>query len=72
MTLIIAIDKKGDASICIDIAHAVHADGKGHAGVVVAMKKSAIINVSKKLGLVTTSSTETEIVSNRERSPKCT
>ena len=31
-----------------------------------------MINISKKLGLVTTSSTEIEIVSCRERFPKCT
>ena len=34
------------------------------------MGKGAMMNVSKKLGLVTTSSTETEVASNGERFPK--
>ena len=58
--------------IYIDGAHAVHADCKGHAGLYVTMGKGAMINVSKKLGLLTNSSTETEIVSTGERMPKCT
>ena len=36
------------------------------------MGKGAMINVSKKLGLLTNSSTETEIVSTGERLPKTT
>ena len=58
--------------IYIDGAHAVHADCKGHAGLFLTMGKGAMINISKKLGLVTNSSTETEIVSTGERMPKCT
>ena len=58
--------------IYIDEAHAVYSDGKCHSGMFVTMGHGAMINVSKKLGLVTTSSTETEVVSNGERFPKCT
>ena len=58
--------------IYIDGAHAVHTDCKGHAGLYLTMGKGAMINISKKIGLVTNSSTETEIVSTGERMPKCT
>jgi hypothetical protein len=58
--------------IYIDGAHAVHTDCKGHAGLFLTMGKGAMINISKKIGLVTNSSTETEIVSTGERMPKCT
>lgn len=57
----------------IIMSDAVHADCcKGHAGLFLTMGKGAMLNVSKKLGLVTNSSTETEIVSTGERMPKCT
>ena len=68
--LIISITKKG-AIIYIDGAHAIHTDAKGHSGLYATMGKGAMINVSKKLGLNTLSSTETEIVSTGERLPKC-
>ena len=58
--------------IYIDGAHAVHADCKGHSGLFLTQGKGAMINVSKKVGLVTNSSTETEIVCTGERMPKCT
>jgi hypothetical protein len=61
-----------DTIIYIDGAHAVHNDCKGHSGLFVTQGKGAMINVSKKLGLVTNSSTETEIVATGERLPKCT
>lgn len=69
--LIIGIGDEG-TMIYIDGAHAVHSDAKGHSGLYVTQGKGAMINVSKKLGVVTTSSTETEIVSTGERLPKCT
>lgn len=50
----------------------VHADAKGHSGLFVTMGKGALINVVKKIGLVTSSSTETEIVSTGKRINKCT
>ena len=52
-------------------AHAIHKDTKRQSGLYTTMGKCAMINVSKKLGLNTLSSTETEIVSTRERLPKC-
>jgi hypothetical protein len=58
--------------IYIDGAHAVHSNCKGHSGLFLTQGKGAMINISKKLGLVTNSSTETEIVSTGERMPKCT
>ena len=71
LPLIIMSDGK-DTFIYIDGAHAVHSNCKGHSGLFVTQGKGAMISVSKKLGLVTNSSTETEIVSTGERMPKCT
>ena len=56
--------------IYIDGAHAVYTNCKGHSGLFVTQEKGATINVSKKLGLVTNSSTETDIVATGERLPK--
>ena len=53
--------------MCIDGAHAVHQDGNGHSGLFAIMGRGAMMSISKKLGLVTISSTETEVVLNRER-----
>ena len=71
LPLIISIGKDGTV-IYIDGAHAVHTDARGHSGLFVTQGKGAMINISKKLGVATTSSTETEIVSTGERLPKCT
>lgn len=60
------------AIIYINGAHVVHYDAKGHSGLFLTQGKGAMINVSKKQGIVTTSSTETEVVLTRERLPKCT
>ena len=68
---IIGITEDG-AVIYIDGSHAIHTDTKGHSGLFSTMGKGALISVAKKLGIVTTSSTETEIVSTGERMPKCT
>ena len=70
--LIIGIGDDGNTVIHIDGAHAVHNDCKGHSGLYLTMGKGAMINVSKKLGLLTNSSTESEIVSTGERLPKTT
>jgi hypothetical protein len=69
---LIIMNDGNDTIIYIDGAHAVHNDCKGHSGLFVTQGKGAMINVSKKLGLVTNSSTETEIVATGERLPKCT
>ena len=52
--------------------HAVHADEKRHSRLFWTMDSGEMINVSKNLGLVTTSSTETEVVATGERFHKCT
>ena len=69
---LIIINDGGDTIIYIDGAHAVHTDCKGHSGMFVTQGKGTMMNISKKLGLATISSTETEIVSTGERLPKCT
>jgi hypothetical protein len=69
---LIIMNDGSNTIIYIDGAHAVHNDCKGHSGLFVTQGKGAMINVSKKLGLVTNSSTETEIVATGERLPKCT
>lgn len=69
--MIIGMDDSGNVVIYVDGAHAVHSDGKGHSGLFVTMGTGAMINVSKKLGVNTVSSTETRIVSTGERFPKC-
>ena len=71
LPLIVAIDEDGNVCMHVDGAHAVHVDGKGHSGLFVTMGRGAMINASKKLGVNTISSTETEIVSDGERFPKC-
>ena len=68
---VIEITEDG-AIIYIDGSHAVHADAKGHSGMFTTMGRGAIMNVARKLGLNTVSSTETEVVSSGERMPKCT
>ena len=52
--------------IYIGGSHAVHADAKGHSGMFTTMGRGALLNKAKKLGLVTVSLTETEIVSTGE------
>ena len=72
LPLIILIDGDGIAYAHIDRAHQIHDDGKGHSGLCLTMGTGSMMSVSKKLGLVTISSTETEIVSTGKRFPKCT
>ena len=61
LPLIVRNDGK-DTVIYIKGAHAVHADYRGHSGLFVTQGKGAMVNVSKKLGLVIKSSKETEVV----------
>ena len=61
LPLIITIKDKG-AIIYIDGEHAVHTNCKGHLGMVNTMDKGVIMSVLKRLGIVTNSSTETEII----------
>jgi hypothetical protein len=60
----------GEISLYIDGAHAVHADMRGHAGVMVTGGSGTLYASSTKTKLNTTSSTETEIVSVGEKLPK--
>jgi hypothetical protein len=60
----------GEISLYIDGAHAVHADMRGHAGVMVTGGSGTLYASSTKTKLTTTSSTETEIVSVGEKLPK--
>ena len=68
--LVLKIDDKGDVVMHVDGEHAVHNDGEGHSVLFLVIGKRAMTNVSKKLGFVTTSSTEPEIVADEERFPK--
>ena len=72
LPLIIKMNRNGEMMIYIDGAHMVHIDTRGHSGLFVTMGKRAMLNVAKKLGIVTISSIETEVVSTEERLPKCT
>ena len=71
MLLIIGIDVNGDTCVYIDVSHAVHVDGKGYSGMCVTIGHDSMINLSKKLGIVSNSSIETEVVSSNEIFLKC-
>ena len=62
LPLILKADRKG-TSLCIDGAHAVHADMKGHAGVYTTMGTGAVYASSIKSKINTISSTGTEVIS---------
>ena len=66
------IETDDDGKVCVhfDGAHEAHVDGKWHSGLHVRMGKDAMMKVSRKIGLVTNSFTETEIASCGERFPK--
>ena len=65
------MDEEGNVWIYLDGDHAVYYDGKGNSWLFLSMGKGEMINSSKNLGLFTTSSIETEIVSCSERFLKC-
>ena len=69
--LTVSIDDNGEECICIDGAHAAHIHGKGCSKMCLKMGRGAMIIVPNKLGLVTTSSTKTEVVADGECFPKC-
>ena len=71
LPLTMETDDDGNFCVCVDGAHVEHADGKGCSGLHVTMGKGSMMNASRKLGLVTNSSTETEVVPCGERLPKC-
>ena len=61
LLLIIAIIDKGSI-IYIDGAHTVHTNYKEHSGMVNTIGKGAMMSVSRKLCIVTNTSTETDVV----------
>jgi len=63
LPLIIGMKEDGVFTIYIDGAHAVHRDCRGQGGLIGTFGTGAMLSKSGKLGLTTTSSTETEIVS---------
>ena len=71
LPLIISIDDNGEECMHVDRAHALDTGEKRHHALLVAMVRGANFSVSKKIGLATTSSTETEIASNGESFLKC-
>ena len=66
LPLIIAIDDDGNSYAHVDRSYAVYADSRRNSSLSVAMRTGAMINDSKKVGLTTNRSTETEIASNEE------
>ena len=65
-----SIDKDGESCTHADGSHAVNDNSTDHLGSHLIMRRGEMKSASKKLGLFTTSSTETEIVVDRERFPK--
>ena len=72
LLLIIEIDNSGEVHIYIDSTHAAYRNRKEYSGLHVMIDRGAMINQSKKLGVVRNSLTETEIISTSERFPQCT
>ena len=70
--MIITIDESDKAHACVNSSHAAHMDRKGHSGLHLTIGKGDMANASKKLELNTISSTETEVVADRERFLKAT
>ena len=71
ISLMVSIDENGKVIIYIDSAHTAHNNSKEHSGLYLMIEKKVIINVSKKLSLVTTSSIEIEITADSKRFLKC-
>ena len=72
LLLIIVINENRNIIIYIDGTHAIYAAAKRYSRLFIMIGKGVIINVSKKLELIMTSSTETEVVSSRKRFLKYT
>ena len=71
LLLIISINKDREVYICIDGAYTVHMDKRGHSELYLTMRRGRMINILKKLELITTNSTETEVVADRDMFLKC-
>ena len=72
LLLITSIDSNEMFHACINGSHVVHVHSQSHLGLSLTIGKGAMMNALKKLGLSTISLTENEVVSDRERHPKCT
>ena len=59
LPLTFSIGENLDVITCVYGVRAVYNDGRGHSGLFLTMVQGAMMNASKKLGLVTTSCTET-------------
>ena len=68
--LIISTYDKGEVVMRVAGECTAHTDSRGYSGMFLTMGKCAMMSESKKLGVVTVSSTETEIVVDGERFPK--
>ena len=64
--LTMIIDDEGNTCTYVERGNTFHADSKGNSGAFAATCASAMINVSKKLGLIINNSTETKIVLNEK------
>ena len=71
LPLKIVIDGDGDVHIYVDGAHAIYDGGKCESGLFFNVRRGSMINQSKKLGVVTVSSTKAEIAFTGESFPKC-
>ena len=70
LSLIMSIDNEVNDCIHSDRDHVVHSNRKRHSDVLATIGTGAMMSVSKKLGLISNSSTETDIESNGERFTK--
>ena len=69
LPLIIITDNEGNTHIYINEVHIVYLDGRDYSSMHIIMGTRAMINVSKKLQLVTKSSTKIELILIGERFP---
>lgn len=55
-----------ELTCCVDASHLFHKDGKGHFGFCIQLGESIIYSKSKKISMITLSSTESELVGAHE------
>lgn len=66
----IAIAKDSKVQIYINRSHIVRSNGKGYSRMFLTIGRGAMLTTSKKLGLIITSLTKTEVVVDGECFPK--
>ena len=69
--LIISTYDKGEVVMRVAGECTAHTDSRGYSGMFLTMGKGVTMSASKKLGVVTVSSTEIKIVADGESPPKC-